>query len=76
MSVAALVFVLLFVCGFGLSVSLFAFWVWMIVDCAVNEPSEGNDKLVWILVIVLGQWIGALVYFFARRPRRRATYGK
>ena len=51
-------------------------WIWMIVDCATKEPSEGNDKLVWILVIVLTHWIGALIYLFARRPKRIQQYGK
>ena len=47
-----------------------AFWIWMLVDCLTNEPSEGNDKLVWVLVIVFTNWIGALIYFFVRRPNR------
>jgi fructose-specific phosphotransferase system IIC component len=55
---------------------LFGLWVWMIVDCATNEPPQGNDKVVWILVIVLGSWIGALIYLFARRPKRKAQYGR
>jgi len=60
----------------GLSLVLMAFWIWMLIDCAVNEPSEGSDKIVWILVIVLTHWIGALIYFFARRPKRKALLGK
>ncbi len=58
---------------FGLG---FAFWVWMVVDCATNEPAEGNEKLVWILVIVLAQFVGALIYFFVRRPKRRRLLGR
>ena len=54
----------------------FAFWIWMIVDCATKEPSEGNDKLIWILIIVLGHFIGALIYYFVRRPQRLARYGR
>jgi hypothetical protein len=48
-----------------------AFWIWMILDCANNEPS-GSDKIVWILIILLGNFIGAAIYFFARRPRRKS----
>lgn len=51
------------------------FWIWMIVDCAMKEPSEGNDKLVWIIIIVFTHFIGAVIYFFARRPQRRAELG-
>ena len=48
----------------------------MIVDCAKNEKSEGNEKIVWILVIVLAGWIGALIYLFARRPTRKRELGR
>ena len=51
------------------------FWIWMLVDCATKEPSQGNDKIVWILVIVFTHWIGALIYFFARRPQRKKEVG-
>lgn len=51
-------------------------WIWMIIDCAMNEPSEGNDKLVWMLIILLTSWLGALIYFFVRRPQRIRMYGK
>ena len=51
-------------------------WIWMIIDCAMNEPSEGNDKIIWILIIVLAHGLGALIYFLARRPQRMARYGR
>ena len=51
-------------------------WVWMIIDCATNEPAEGNEKLVWILIIVLTHWVGSLLYFFLRRPQRIQQYGR
>lgn len=56
---------------FGLS--LFAFWLWMLVDCLKYEPSGGNDKVVWVLVIIFAQIVGALVYFFVRRQPRNAA---
>ncbi|HPA47395.1 MAG TPA: PLDc N-terminal domain-containing protein [bacterium] len=59
-----------------LFVGSLVFWIWMIIDCAMNEPSEGNDKIIWILIIVLVQIIGALIYFFVRRPRRMELYGR
>ena len=53
-----------------------ALWIWMLIDCITKEPSEGNDKIVWILVIVLVGWLGALIYLLARRPKRMAEYGQ
>ncbi len=53
-----------------------AFWIWMLVECLTKERSEGNDKLIWIIVIALTQVIGALIYFFVRRPKRIAEQRK
>lgn len=54
----------------------FIFWVWVIVDCATKEPSEGNDRIVWILIILFTHIIGALIYYFVRRPERIKKYGR
>jgi sterol desaturase/sphingolipid hydroxylase (fatty acid hydroxylase superfamily) len=53
-----------------------ALWIWMLIDCAMNEPAEGNDKVVWIVVIALTHVLGALIYLVVRRPQRRAQYGR
>jgi len=58
--------------GLTLGVAALAFWIWMIVDCATNEPAS-NEKIVWLLVIVLLHFLGALIYFFARRSSRPKT---
>lgn len=50
-------------------------WIWMIVDCATNEPS-GTDKIVWILIVLLGGCIGAAIYLLVRRPKRREQFGR
>ena len=74
MSIAAgLLIWLLFLIVVGLGGT--ALWIWMIVDCATNEAPEGNEKLVWILVIVMTGFIGALIYLLARRPKRIQQYG-
>ncbi|MAT14217.1 MAG: hypothetical protein CMJ46_02995 [Planctomyces sp.] len=62
-----------------LPIAVTVFTIWMLIDCATNEPSEGNDKLVWLIVICVGYFIcgiGAFIYFFARRPTRIRTYGR
>jgi phospholipase D-like protein len=53
----------------AIMVALGAFWGCMVYDCAVEEPS-GTDKIVWILVILIGNFIGATIYYFARRRNR------
>jgi len=52
------------------------FWIWTIIDCATNEPSEGNEKIVWIVIIVFTHWLGSLIYLLVRRPQRIQQYGK
>lgn len=61
----ALLFVLLALCA-GI------FWLWMLVDCATKEAEVGNTKIVWIIIIVFTNLIGAFLYFFVRRPQRNA----
>ena len=41
----------------------FIFWIWMIIDCARRSFRHDIEKIVWIVVIVLATWVGALVYF-------------
>jgi len=38
------------------------FWIWMLVD--VLKKKKFKDKLVWVIVIVFLQFIGALLYYF------------
>lgn len=62
---------------FGLlAIAANVFWIWTLIDCLMNEPSEGNDKLVWALVIVLTNVLGGLLYFFIRRPVRKRDVGR
>jgi hypothetical protein len=68
-----IIFYLIF---FAIAILGAIFWIWMIIDCATNEPSEGNDKVIWILVVVLASWVGAAIYYFVRRPERIKKFGK
>ena len=52
------------------------FWIWMLVDCLTKESSEGNDKIIWALVILLTHFLGALIYYIARRPTRIRELGR
>lgn len=56
-----------FAVGFGalaviIGLLVFAFWIWMIVDAARRKFRNDAEKIIWIVVIVLGSWAGALVY--------------
>jgi hypothetical protein len=57
-------------------VNIAILWIWTIAGCALYEASEGNNKLVWILIIIFTGLIGALLYFFVRRPQRIQELGR
>ena len=45
-----------------IAVLVLIFWIWMIVDCAKRKFKNDAEKIVWLVVIVLLGWLGALVY--------------
>ncbi|MEZ6044464.1 MAG: PLDc N-terminal domain-containing protein [Planctomycetaceae bacterium] len=61
---------------FILPIASIAFTIWMVIDCAMNEPSEGNDKIVWILIQILLPPFGSIAYYFVRRPERIKKFGQ
>ena len=45
------------------------FWIWMLIDCAMNPALDGTQKIIWILVILFLHFIGALIYMLAGRRK-------
>ncbi|MCP4255978.1 MAG: hypothetical protein GY774_00455 [Planctomycetes bacterium] len=56
-------------------ISLTVLWIWTLIDCIKNEPTEGNERIVWVVVIAVTHWIGALIYLIVRRPQRKFILG-
>lgn len=52
-------FMMLFVFPFALF--LLIFWLWMLIDC-IKSNIKDADKLIWLLLIFLFNFIGALLY--------------
>jgi hypothetical protein len=67
---------LLILVWFVVVVGMFVLWIWTLIDCIKNEPTEGNERIVWVVVIAAANWIGALIYLIARRPKRKAMLGR
>lgn len=60
-----------FICsvpGSLLNILVFVFWLWMLIDCLMNQPSS-PEKIVWALVIIFLPCLGALLYFFLKKNR-------
>lgn len=51
-------------------------WIWMLVDCLMHESDEGNNKIVWALVLIFTHALGALLYLIFRRPVRLRELGQ
>jgi Phospholipase_D-nuclease N-terminal len=52
-----------------------AFWVYSIVDCALQPPTRhrGVGKPVWLLITFLLPVVGGILWFAIGRTRRRAA---
>ena len=59
---ASLIFLILFC--IALVVFAFIFWIWMIVDCVQRKFKNHSDKIIWILVLIFLQFLGAILYYF------------
>ena len=56
------VFILFWLVAIGL-------WIWMLIDLVQRDESEfgstsGNQKVLWLLIVLLTGWIGSLIYYF------------
>ena len=61
---------------FSIVVGLLILWIWTLIDCIKNESTEGNERIVWVVVIAVTHWIGALIYLIVRRPQRKTILGR
>lgn len=50
-----------------LGLSLFTFWIWMLIDSISNRRLTDTQRAAWALVIVVVGVLGALIYFFVGR---------
>jgi hypothetical protein len=66
----------LLVLAFVIGILGAGFWIWMLVECATKESETGNTKVVWAIIIVFTNMIGATIYYFVRRPQRWKELGR
>ena len=48
----------------ALAVLVFVFWLIILIDVVRRRFKSDIDKVVWVLVIIFANWIGALIYYF------------
>lgn len=66
------ILVVMFVICIGLFV--FAFYLWMLIDCIRFEKSD--TKMLWVIIIIFVGPLGALLYLFLAKLKRKKTKGK
>ncbi|MDP2918531.1 MAG: PLD nuclease N-terminal domain-containing protein [bacterium] len=49
-----------------ISILFFVFWIWMLIDCIKRDFEQ---KTLWIVLILVLGWIGAIAYYFAVRRK-------
>jgi hypothetical protein len=55
---------------------LLIFWLDMIAECVARESKRDNDRVVWLIIIIWFNVVGALIYYFVRRPQRIKELGR
>lgn len=52
-----------------IGLAAFAFWVWVLIDAIQNPRLDSNERLIWIVVIVLTGVLGAVIYLIVGRKK-------
>ena len=56
-----------------LVISLFVFWLTMLIDAIKHAPDK--LKIIWVLIIIFTHVVGAFVYYFVeKRPRHKIKH--
>jgi uncharacterized membrane protein len=69
----------LFAFAFGpfggvLAILYFIFWLWMLICCLKNKKLDGTERLIWVLVIIIAQVIGPILYFILIKDKSNVTH--
>ena len=56
---------------FGLMIFAIIFWILMLINVIQRKFKNENDKVMWVLIVVLAGIIGALIYYFMiKKPNK------
>ena len=68
--------ILFSLCGMLFGMALFAFWVICILDIVKGEFRNSNDKLVWLLLVILVPALGTILYLLIGRKQKIDDQGE
>ena len=52
-----------------IGIAVLAFWIWALIDAIKNPRLTDNERIIWIIVILLTSWLGALIYLIVGRKK-------
>ncbi|MEK6913295.1 MAG: PLDc N-terminal domain-containing protein [Nanoarchaeota archaeon] len=55
----------------GITIFAFVFWILMLVDCVKRKFKDDSEKIIWVLVLVFTGIIGALIYYFIVKNKKK-----
>ena len=53
----------------ALVIASVVFWIVMLVDAVQRYSQDSDNRLLWVLIIILGGLLGAIIYFFVGRKK-------
>ena len=68
--VVSIIFCLLYCVMIIFAIAAFVGWLWMFIDVLQREENQfgssfgENPKVLWIILVLVTNWIGALIYYF------------
>lgn len=55
---------------FGVMLGLIVWWAWCLIDAIQAQFEQPNDKVVWVLIILLTPFVGAVLYTLIGQHRK------
>lgn len=59
-----IVYAIFMIVMFTIGIFALVFWILMLIDVIKRDFKQENDKIMWVLIVVLTGIIGALIYYF------------
>jgi len=60
---------------FSLMMALAGLWIYAIVDVVRSEFKGENDKLIWLLLVILLPFVGTILYFTIGKDQKTSGPG-
>lgn len=68
-AIAVIFMVVIYGGMFLFMIAAMVLWIMALVDVVKRQFKEPNEKIVWVLIIALTHWIGALIYMLIGRKQ-------